>query len=540
MRLAQTRVLAPDDGIISARAATVGSLTQPGQELFRLIRGGRLEWRAEVTEAELSRLAPGSTATLIMPNGTQVRGRVRMVAPTVDPQTRNGLVYVDLPPDAPAAAVRAGMFARGEFELGQAPALTLPQSAVLLREGFAYVFRLDGDSRVVQTKVGVGRRAGDRIEITDGTRCRCARRGERRRLPRRRRPRARRSRRQRQLTERGDERIGLVDPQPDSRDPAVRHAHAAGHDGLPRNEDPAVPRHRPADGDRQRVAAGRLAVAAGDRRRAQARELDRDAAGHQAHLHQGAGRRGHADRRVPPREADAGSGRRRARRGLARALRSARRPARPGDLAHEPLGLADPHLHRCLGAHGRRGAVLVRRQHRDAAPAQREGRRRGGARRRREPRSARRARSRRACSRSTRPQPTSRASCARSSRRPRAGAPTSAASSSRCAPSPRCAAAEELAAHGNRAVRRTPRAAGPRRERQRHGGRTALGRAAQRQAGGRLRDHAQPRRQRSRGGRRRACRARAPAQRASGHRDHRGLQLRRPGGGELQRLDVRC
>jgi hypothetical protein len=33
------------------------------------------------------------------------------------------------------------MFARGEFELAQSPALTLPQSAVVLREGFAYVFR---------------------------------------------------------------------------------------------------------------------------------------------------------------------------------------------------------------------------------------------------------------------------------------------------------------------------------------------------------------------------------------------------------------
>ncbi len=49
VRLGQTRVLAPDDGVISVRNATVGSLTQPGQELFRLIRGHRLEWRAEVT-----------------------------------------------------------------------------------------------------------------------------------------------------------------------------------------------------------------------------------------------------------------------------------------------------------------------------------------------------------------------------------------------------------------------------------------------------------------------------------------------------------
>ena len=168
LRMAQTRVLAPDDGIISARTATVGSLAQPGQELFRLIRGGRLEWRAEVTAAELARIAPGTAATLITPNGERVQGRVRTVGPTVDPQTRNGIVYVDLVTSATDNLVRAGVFARGELELGRAPALTLPQTAVLLREGFAYVFRVEADNRVTQIKVATGRRAGDRVEIVDG------------------------------------------------------------------------------------------------------------------------------------------------------------------------------------------------------------------------------------------------------------------------------------------------------------------------------------------------------------------------------------
>ncbi|MDQ5903779.1 MAG: hypothetical protein QG672_1371 [Pseudomonadota bacterium] len=165
VKMSKTGVLAPDDGVISARAAVVGSLTQGGQELFRLIRGGRLEWRAEVPSAMLGRLRPGGGASLLGPSGERVAGTVRSVAPSVDPNTRNGLVYVDLPADSP---VKAGMFARGEFELGHAPALTVPQSAVVLREGFAYVFRLEGESRVAQAKVQLGRRVGERVEITDG------------------------------------------------------------------------------------------------------------------------------------------------------------------------------------------------------------------------------------------------------------------------------------------------------------------------------------------------------------------------------------
>ena len=60
------------------------------------------------------------------------------------------------------------MFARGEFEVGSASALTLPQSAVQLREGFSYVFKVGPDNKVTQTKIDTGRRFGDRIEVTGG------------------------------------------------------------------------------------------------------------------------------------------------------------------------------------------------------------------------------------------------------------------------------------------------------------------------------------------------------------------------------------
>jgi RND family efflux transporter MFP subunit len=171
LRLQKTQVLAPDSGIISARSATVGAVLGSGVELFRLIRQGRLEWRAEVASADLGRVVPGTAVTVIAASGAQRSGRVRMVAPTVDPQTRVGLVYVDLPGSdktGSASAFKAGMFARGEFALGSSPALTVPQSAVVVRDGFSYVFRLNKDQRVSQLKVPIGRRAGDRLEVLGG------------------------------------------------------------------------------------------------------------------------------------------------------------------------------------------------------------------------------------------------------------------------------------------------------------------------------------------------------------------------------------
>ena len=169
LRGRQTRVLAPDSGVISARTATVGAVVGAGTELFRMIRGGRLEWRAEVTSAELGRIQAGTPVTVIAASGAQLAGRVRMVAPTVDPQTRAALVYVDLPVSAGTVSpAKAGMFARGEFDLGSTAALTIPQLALVVRDGFNYVFRVNPDQRLTQLKVQTGRLAGDRVEITSG------------------------------------------------------------------------------------------------------------------------------------------------------------------------------------------------------------------------------------------------------------------------------------------------------------------------------------------------------------------------------------
>jgi RND family efflux transporter MFP subunit len=169
LRLKFTQLLAPDSGVISARSATVGAVVSNGTELFRMIRKGRLEWRAEVMASELSRIRAGTHVTLVAANGTRLNGKVRMISPTVNPQNRAALVYVDLLPAAGGeAAAKPGMFARGEFTLGSGNGVTLPQQSVVVRDGFSYVFQLKPDSRVAQVKVKTGRYLQDQVEITEG------------------------------------------------------------------------------------------------------------------------------------------------------------------------------------------------------------------------------------------------------------------------------------------------------------------------------------------------------------------------------------
>jgi len=165
LRLRYARVLAPDSGIISARSATVGAVVNPGTELFRLIRGGRLEWRAEVRADALAHLKKGTTASITLPQGGVVAGKVRQIAPTVSPDTLSGIVYVDLPANPGLAA---GLFVSGNFELAASGVLVVPTSAIVFRSGNRYVMQLGADNRIREIKVETGRRRGNDVEILGG------------------------------------------------------------------------------------------------------------------------------------------------------------------------------------------------------------------------------------------------------------------------------------------------------------------------------------------------------------------------------------
>lgn len=173
LRLKFAEVRAPDDGVISARQVSVGAVVPIGTELFKMVRQRRLEWRADVVSEELSRIQVGMPVRVrpasLSKDAAPLIGKVRVIGPTVDIQARTAVVYVDLPSiDADTPVVRAGMFATGEFELGDTRVLTLPQESVVMRDGFSYVFKVRDAARVSQVRVEIGRRLGARVEILKG------------------------------------------------------------------------------------------------------------------------------------------------------------------------------------------------------------------------------------------------------------------------------------------------------------------------------------------------------------------------------------
>src|SRR3569832_261093 len=168
LQLIYTDVTAPDDGVVSARMATVGAVVPVGQELFRLIRQNRLEWHGELTAEQLAQNKNDQRVELVLPGGGKATATIRQTAPALDPRTRLGIVYADI---VPGSRARAGMYADGRVIVGESEALVVPAESVTIRDGRNYVLKLmdsGATPRVSLQPVTVGRRRGQHLEIVEG------------------------------------------------------------------------------------------------------------------------------------------------------------------------------------------------------------------------------------------------------------------------------------------------------------------------------------------------------------------------------------
>ncbi|MCF3638950.1 efflux RND transporter periplasmic adaptor subunit [Rhizobium sp. TRM95111] len=165
IKLAQTTIVAADDGLITSRSVQLGAVVSSGTELFRLIRQQRVEWQAEVSARYLPRIREGLTATIVGPDDRRVRGTVRLVGPTVSTDTGRAIAYVSLPAEA---RTPVGLYVIGQIELETTAALTVPEAALVLRDGIAYVFTVDAEKRASRVRVETGRRNGSEVEILSG------------------------------------------------------------------------------------------------------------------------------------------------------------------------------------------------------------------------------------------------------------------------------------------------------------------------------------------------------------------------------------
>ncbi|GAB3049489.1 efflux RND transporter periplasmic adaptor subunit [Stenotrophomonas tumulicola] len=155
---------APADGLVSKRLVQPGQVVSAGTELLRLIRDGRLEWRAELPENQLADVAVDNTVELPYA-GQVVAGRIRAVTPGVDAQTRTGTIYADLPTPGP---LKPGIYVEGRIVTGDGQALTIPTAAIVQRDGHNYVFTVNDKQQASRLRVRTGQAVQGRTAILEG------------------------------------------------------------------------------------------------------------------------------------------------------------------------------------------------------------------------------------------------------------------------------------------------------------------------------------------------------------------------------------
>lgn len=163
-------VVAPVSGVISEKMAEVG-MVAGGEPLFTIIKGGILEWRADIDPKLIGEVNVGTPVRVSLPGGDSVMGQVSRIAPTAD-DNRQITIYASLSANS---KVRAGMYQTGEFLLGSASTQTVPNSAIVSNDGYDYVMLItnvsikDGKTtgRVKQQRVALGERLGDSVAVAE-------------------------------------------------------------------------------------------------------------------------------------------------------------------------------------------------------------------------------------------------------------------------------------------------------------------------------------------------------------------------------------
>ena len=166
-REAHMTIRAPVSGIILERNVRPGDISSAGgaTPMFRMVRDGLVELNAEVAEDDMARLHIGDAAAVTLPDGAVIQGKVRLIDPQVDSQTKLGHVRVAMPV---RSDLRPGGFGRATFTGVSTAASAVPETAVRYDADGASVAVVGSDNKVRVQSVKTGSRSGGYVELLQG------------------------------------------------------------------------------------------------------------------------------------------------------------------------------------------------------------------------------------------------------------------------------------------------------------------------------------------------------------------------------------
>lgn len=166
-RVADTVIRAPFAGRVGLRRVSIGTILSPGDPITTLDDTSVMKLDFDVPETFLGLLESGlevSALSAAYPDRT-FKGVVRTVDSRVDPVSRSVTVRAEL--DNAEGLLKPGMFMTVRLTREAAPALVVPESAIVPERGKVYVFVVE-DGVVERREVATGRREPGRVELVAG------------------------------------------------------------------------------------------------------------------------------------------------------------------------------------------------------------------------------------------------------------------------------------------------------------------------------------------------------------------------------------
>ncbi len=167
VRMEQTKIKAPDSGIVSDRRVSIGNIVSSG-EMFKVISQEKLQWKPQVSVDKLDSIYKGQEILINAKKGKTIKAKVSEISPKVNLETRKATIIVDLTKDLHKGMIHTGMFLSGEINVGKKKALMIHKDALISKENDYFVFIVDNENKIKKTEIEIGKREGELIDIVSG------------------------------------------------------------------------------------------------------------------------------------------------------------------------------------------------------------------------------------------------------------------------------------------------------------------------------------------------------------------------------------
>lgn len=165
-QLDDTMLRSPIDGVVRERLVFPGEYRAAGTPIVTVVRQHPLRLQLAVPERSAASVRVGQTVRVTVEGDTEThQGRVSRVSPSIAEGTRTLPIEAEVPNQD--GKLRPGTFAKADIVTAEAPALVVPQSALVVFAGVEKVLVVK-DGKATERRVRTGLRVGDRVELLDG------------------------------------------------------------------------------------------------------------------------------------------------------------------------------------------------------------------------------------------------------------------------------------------------------------------------------------------------------------------------------------